>query len=114
MKLITHFWRHLKDYKFGAKTRGLGWDLTDHEFAKLVSKNCHYCGSEPKPLARRTRSGDPALTRERLNGVDRRDPKLGYTPENSVPCCKHCNLAKQQLTEEEFKDHVRKISEFIK
>lgn len=114
MRLIAHFWRHLKDYKHGARVRGLEWALTDHDFAKIVSKNCHYCGSEPKQLARRTRQGHEALTRERMNGIDRKDPKLGYTIQNSVAACKACNLAKQKMTEEEFKAHVLLISEHMK
>lgn len=114
MKVITHFWRHLKDYKRNAMLRGYAWELTDHEFAKIVSKNCHYCGVEPRPLARRTRSGDPAITKERLNGIDRKDPKLGYTTENSVPCCKFCNSAKWMMGEDEFKEHILKIAGHLK
>lgn len=38
------------------------------------------------------------------NGIDRLDNTKGYTPENSVACCKHCNSLKgDRLTPEETK-----------
>jgi hypothetical protein len=37
-----------------------------------------------------------------VNGVDRKDNAVGYTLENSVPCCATCNFAKRQMTVAEF------------
>ncbi len=43
------------------------------------------------------------------NGVDRLDNAKGYTLENSVPCCKHCNIAKRSMTVDEFKQWISKV-----
>lgn len=77
----------------GAKKRGLVFDLTlEYITHFLWKKPCHYCGDE-------------AL------GIDRVDNTVGYTPGNSVPCCKTCNLMKYQYTAEDFLRKCRQISE---
>ena len=43
------------------------------------------------------------------NGVDRVDNEKGYTVENSVPCCLHCNFAKAQMTQDQFRDLIINI-----
>ena len=48
-----------------------------------------------------------------FTGIDRYDSKLGYTIENSVPCCKNCNRAKSDLSFEDFKLHIKKIYEWL-
>ena len=44
-----------------------------------------------------------------FNGIDRIDSKIGYIDGNVVTCCKHCNFAKDALTQKEFKDLIFKI-----
>lgn len=51
---------------------------------------CHYCGeSDWKKL-----------------GVDRKDSSLPHTAENCVPCCKHCNDMKGDMS---YDDYIEKI-----
>ncbi|MEW6238393.1 MAG: hypothetical protein AB1656_23665 [Candidatus Omnitrophota bacterium] len=58
--------------------------LTEDEFISISQQNCHYCD----------KSGP--------NGIDRFDNIKGYTKENCVPCCKHCNYVKGNLSIEDF------------
>lgn len=36
------------------------------------------------------------------NGIDRIDSNDGYVQGNVVPCCKYCNMAKMDRTQDEF------------
>ena len=74
----------LTSYKYGARMRGLGQTLTDNEFYELFKQPCYYTG----------RTGEM--------GVDRVDNSIGYTKENSVPCCKPINMMKGTLSKNEF------------
>ena|SRR6185312_7109555 len=104
--------RHLfHDYKYGAKKRGYVFELSEERFVRLTLSDCFYCGCAPQ------QSYTPKVGGIRLecvfyNGIDRRNNKVGYTEENSVSCCKYCNLAKSRWTEQEFLDWVQKISRY--
>jgi hypothetical protein len=74
-------------------------------FYKIILSNCFYCGSLPSNLCSRSRTLPP----EPYNGLDRVDNTKGYTVDNVVPCCAHCNRAKNNYTQEEFYDHIAKI-----
>ncbi|MEI8273908.1 MAG: hypothetical protein WCG08_14935 [Paludibacter sp.] len=54
------------------------------EFELIIEKACHYCGKEGP------------------NGIDRVNNQIGYIKENCVPCCKHCNYAKGDLSISDF------------
>lgn len=79
--------------KRSAIYRGHDWYLSDEFAKKLFTEQCHYCGNEQK-----------------LNGIDRIDNTLGYTPANCVSCCKKCNYAKHTLGYMEFIELCRNIS----
>jgi len=64
------------------------------EFKTLVAQPCVYCGESTAP-----------------RGVDRWDNKVGYTLENSRPCCGPCNLLKKDLRGRTFIDLCRRIGE---
>ena len=72
-----------------AKRRGRECSLTIGEYQSLISEGiCHYChGGLPEAGC----------------GLDRVDSSKGYTLETVRPCCKTCNCAKGDLTEDEFK-----------
>jgi len=95
-------------YKKAAKKRGFGFNLSFEEFITLASDVCYYCGCGPsnkfdRPYANGSFS---------YNGVDRRNPQLGYFLENCVTSCFTCNFMKHTMTEVEFMNHIRKI--FVK
>lgn len=95
------------NYKRGAAKRKLKFELTKEEASELFGANCHYCGSAPSN--KRVRHDNIIVI---YNGIDRVDSKKGYTSTNVVPCCKCCNFAKNELTTEEFLQHVTKIYQY--
>lgn len=109
---------YLDSYKRGAKKRNLEFVLTDVEFRNICEQNCHYCNLEPQPknhYQRRKENIGRALPETyeeawvNLNGIDRKDNKLGYTLENSLPCCSICNWAKGDMSYDEFKDWIKRL-----
>lgn len=87
----------LKNLMRWSKRRGLECTLTVDHLTDVKSKPCHYCGGT---LA------------EYGYGIDRKDNKVGYTPENSLPCCKPCNSIKgQYLTMSEMEAAMAAVTE---
>lgn len=85
-------WR-FAEYKRSAERTGRVFEFTLEEFLEFVDKPCFYCGEIP-----------PAV------GVDRVDNDVGYTKENSVPCCSTCNWMKKSLPQEVFVEKCMQIS----
>lgn len=89
--------------KAEARKRGLEWSLSDEQFVQLSCCPCSYCG----------RGGCNATSLRDIveaGGIDRFDNSLGYTPENSVPCCTACNQAKNDMTAEQFIAHCAAVA----
>lgn len=82
-------------YVSNARKKEIEFLLSEVEFSNLIKMPCHYCGTNPDPVA----------------GVDRVDNEFGYTQENCVPCCKDCNFAKNKLTKSDFLAMVKRIYE---
>lgn len=104
------------NYKNNAKVRKLPFDLTKDEVQTLTKQNCHYCGAEPKTIAR-VHSGTASarcIERSRYvyNGIDRIDSTLGYNIMNCSACCKKCNVMKSNFSVSEFLQHIDKIHNF--
>jgi 5-methylcytosine-specific restriction endonuclease McrA len=95
-------------YKRNAQTRNIYWELTDIEVGRLILAPCFYCGI--------TGGTETILVGSkrtiRNNGIDRLDNTKSYTTENSVSCCKNCNLAKHEQTLEEFKEWIKRLVEY--
>jgi hypothetical protein len=83
-------------YISNANNRGIEFKLTVDEFYDIISQNCYYCAIEPSNLY------DKHYYAAVYNGIDRKDNTIGYTIENCVPCCKICNIAKNNHTFEGF------------
>lgn len=66
-----------EQYKKGAYSRSIPFELSMDDFSKFWNKNCSYCDSKIETI-----------------GLDRVDSKLGYTNSNIVPCCFDCNSMK--------------------
>jgi hypothetical protein len=64
-----------------AKSRNIEFLLTEDDFNIITRKNCYICGKENKEIHK--------------NGIDRFNNDLGYTIENSKPCCGDCNIMKR-------------------
>lgn len=92
-------------YKNSARKRGYVFELTKEDFLEITTKSCHYCGQEPSNEFT-TNSNTGIFV---YSGIDRMDNTKGYTVDNCVPCCKICNVMKQQLSISEFYAHIKQI-----
>lgn len=103
------FWRnYVKMYVNGAKSRQLAWRLSSKKVQALALKDCHYCGQSPESRRMHWRSYCVVP----VNGLDRLDNTRGYTPENTVPCCKRCNRMKLDLKLVDFVEHCAKVARY--
>lgn len=99
----------LYQYKRNAKTRNLEFSISKEQFVQLINSNCSYCGIKPNRIF----IHNHCIGKLVYNGIDRIDNKIGYTIDNSKPCCKKCNFAKRTMTIEEFQKKIKDISEKI-
>lgn len=76
--------------KSRAKQKGLEFDIPYDKYLEIIQSKCYY-DKEELPLAG--------------CGLDRVDSSQGYILSNVVPCCKNCNQAKNDRTQEEFIKH---------
>jgi len=91
-------------YKRGAKVRCLLFDLNITYFNNMILNACHYCNSKPKKPVKK---GNIILFLR--NGIDRKDPNIGYTKTNCVPCCFICNYGKLDLPYDDFVKYIKNI-----
>lgn len=93
-------------YKRSARAKNLGFLLEDFEMTVLFKSACTYCGQKETNTCKGLgiTSGDYSYV-----GLDRIDPRKGYTTDNVVPCCWTCNMMKNTLTESFFLEHIGKI-----
>lgn len=95
-------------YKRHAKDRKLKWCL-ERDFIELVIlKSCHYCGEHPSNIKRTKNSIDFGM---KYNGIDRIDSCKDYIKSNVVPCCKQCNLAKRNISVDEFRSWAIRLGQ---
>jgi hypothetical protein len=95
MKLKTRISR----LKSSARHRGIPVRLMDYEYNSLLKMGCMYCGKR--------------LDDENGVCLDRIDSKKGYTLENVTPCCKRCNVAKNDMDIVEFIKWVERTYNFM-
>jgi hypothetical protein len=86
-------------YKQNANKRNLSFELTEEQFNNINSNPCHYCGGMNE-YVRLSHKG---------NGIDRKNNSIGYTLENSVPCCTICNRAKRDMDYEDFIKYIKRL-----
>lgn len=102
-------------YKSNAKKKGRDFNLTIEQFKQLTQSNCHYCGLPPKKqISNHNIKQDEVRNRGAYTytGIDRKDSSQGYTPENSLPCCHQCNIAKMDMTYDEFIMYIERLASF--
>lgn len=97
-------------YRFTAKARGIEFTLSKDMACELFLKNCYYCNSKPSNTHM-----DKTYNKNFLyTGIDRMDSSKGYIKDNVVPCCKTCNLAKNDTPFEEFVQWAHNLSSNLK
>lgn len=93
------------NYKGNAIRKNHEFLLTEEEFMILSQRNCFYCNCKPSRSRKRGNSATPFV----YNGVDRIDSNKGYSLDNCVSCCTHCNIAKSDMTVAEFTDWIARV-----
>jgi 5-methylcytosine-specific restriction endonuclease McrA len=92
--ILRNMRRLHKRYNRECIRRNVYWGIGLEPFHKLTSAPCAYCGKPPSQVSR-------TYT---YNGIDRKNPKKGYTDDNCVTACKECNWIKgDRLTFEEMR-----------
>ncbi len=99
-------------YRQHAEERGLEWKLTREEFSSIIKRDCYWGGCAPKMRFMRKHKKDVKRGRDVgmiANGIDRLDNSLGYTLDNTVPCCKEHNTMKSSLPANRFLELVKSV-----
>lgn len=79
-----------------ARDKGMPLELSEEDWIQKT-KECNYCGKD--------------ISNNTGVRLDRVDNSQGYTNENTVGCCRQCNVAKNNHTLEEFKNWVITVYE---
>ncbi len=87
-----------KSYESRAIKKKLEFALTKDQFLELINNDCYYC-------KRKTNENN-------INGVDRKDNKFGYIFENCISCCSECNQMKNILSDIEFINKCKDVSNY--
>lgn len=93
-----------QSYRNKGRSRNIVFGLSKDQFRVLTSANCAYCGAAPFQI-NKTGSGDAYV----YSGIDRIDSSKGYVWGNCNPCCKYCNVAKINLSLDEWLEHIKRI-----
>lgn len=91
-------------YIRNAKDRNISWNLSFEKFCELILSPCHYCGINGGTLTK-MKYGDKLFH----NGVDRFYNNKPYTEDNSVACCKKCNIAKSNMEPQDFEEWIQNV-----
>lgn len=78
-------------FQYQAKRRNLPISISEAHYSFIIDLPCMYCHSVDV-------------------GVDRARNNEAYTPENCVPCCTTCNMAKRGASVAGYISHSRKIA----
>jgi hypothetical protein len=97
-------------YRRQAEAKGRSFALTKEEFREITSESCHYCGAPPGNVATGTESASGFRSEYKYSGLDRIENDAGYLPGNVVPCCKRCNVAKNNMSFDEFISWGRQLA----
>lgn len=108
LKSSSEIRNRFSGYRANARSRGIEFALTVEQFTEITAKNCHYCDVQPKEFIRCRSKHHPQ--KYLFNGIDRKDNSLGYTPENSLPCCEFCNFRKGKCSYEDFISWMQRIT----
>lgn len=73
------------------------FNMTYQEFYDLAIQPCVYCGG---------------FNKNGINGVNRVDNNIGYTPGNITSCCGMCGMMKNAYSKIDFLDKIEKIHRY--
>ena len=92
------------------KRRNILLSVNKEYLLDIIKKPCFYCWD----IGSNTSANKSTFCKTlKHNGIDRIDSSKWYIQDNCVPCCKRCNWAKNELSVEDFKEHIKKIYIFM-
>lgn len=87
--------------------------LNLQEFTNYLKKDCYYCKDSPSNICKYKQNTFNFYSE--YQGIDRVDSNKGYSVDNCVPCCRHCNWGKYNQDIEIFENRIVKMyKELIK
>lgn len=92
-------------YQCNAKQKEIEFNINKIQFKLIVNSNCHYCGEQPHDTFKKARLRGIYI----YTGIDRKNNDIGYTLENSVPCCTDCNYMKSNMPYDYFIEKIKTI-----
>lgn len=95
-ELESRLFRKFNDSYVSALRRNIIFSINKETFVRITKENCFYC--------------EAVCTKQKPNGLDRIDSKLGYVESNVVSSCKYCNFSKNDQSTEEFLTRIKKIA----
>lgn len=100
----TKYGANFGHIRYAYSNKGQEYSISDDELFILLTANCSYCGTQPSNIQKDVNK----LHQESFvyNGIDRIDNNKGYIEGNITTCCKRCNIAKNNMSFEDFKEHV--------
>ena len=96
----------VRHYKASAAKRKLSFNLTDSQIQEITKRDCIYCGCKPIREQKNTSKHDNTGV-YLCNGIDRVDSAKGYEIDNVVAACTTCNLAKSNMSLDEFGEWIK-------
>ena len=81
------------DYKKKAEKKERVFEITLEDAKQFFHGYCGYCNDKYNGYEEDSFSSNKL----KLNGIDRKDNKKGYTIDNCISCCKNCNFLKGAL-----------------
>jgi hypothetical protein len=79
IKIVDRVYSRLNSIRYRSIRKGLEFSLTYDDVKELIEGECEYCGSMCRIE------------------IDRKDPKLGYTKDNTCSACRRCNTLKNNV-----------------
>jgi hypothetical protein len=84
--------------------------MTKEDISWLVGQNCFYCGATPQENFDRVKRSSISVKKVVVyNSIDRVDSSKLHDRDNVVCCCQFCNMAKRNLSIDDFYSHIMKI-----
>lgn len=91
------------------RSRPVSWALSLQQFVAIASRPCTYCGLEWSKEIGKPRNGKSiAYGTFKYNSLDRIDSTKGYILGNCTAACVRCNDAKNNQTQEEFRNWLQR------
>ena len=100
----------LAGYRHKAKKAKSGFSLTAEQFGRIATQPCFYCGTRPSNV-HRSQNGTGDFV---YSGIDKIDPRKGYSVANTVPCCHICNFAKSNNSQGSFMDWIKRAHDHLR